>query len=214
MPYYFERKNDIFDVVDLTEKEKGNEIVIMPRLGEREWMAWRTDKRSILLFLSDKSMEGEFILFNRTVNGISFTGALCSSAVQSFACQQSGGSLIGRSGIYSVYSLGDNMQVSRVLGIEDKIKKFRHSRTALVMKKKGMYGLFVSGVDAPKPFKYNRQFNLYMAPVDEVDELELQTYMVSSDIRPTQRYVPYSVAEGTERILQRPDSFILDLVAG
>lgn len=214
MPYYFERKNDIYDVVDLEERDKGGEVVIMPRLGEREWMAWRTDRRSVLPFLSDKSMEGHFILFSRTVNGISFTGALCGSAVQAYACQQSGGSLIGREGIYSVYSLRDDMQVKAVLGIEGKLKKFRHSRTALLMKKKGLYGMFVSGVNAPHPFRYHRQYSLYIAPAGEVDEVELDSFMVFSDIRPRQKYLPFSVADGTERILQKPGLYILELAAG
>jgi hypothetical protein len=69
-------------------------------------------------------------------------------------------------------------------------------------------------VDAPHPFRYHRQYSLYIAPAGEVDEVELDSFMVFSDIRPRQKYVPFSVADGTERILQKPDSYILELAAG
>jgi hypothetical protein len=216
MAYYFERKNDVFDVVDLTEKEKGGTTVIMPRLRS-EQSAWRTDRQRISAFLADKSMEGEFILFSRAVNGITFTGCLAGSAVQSYVSHLFGGSLVSFEDIYSVYRLPDEMDVYEMLKEKEKIEKVcTYSRSVLLLedKKNKRYALFTAGVPALAGFKYSKEFNLYIADADNVDRDELVNYIYSTNIRNKQYYVPYSIADGTEKKLTRPSQYIINTTTG
>lgn len=195
--WYFERKNEIVDVVDFKGKHNGGTDVLIPAMnGSRS--VWRTNAASAVKFAGDAAYKTNFCLFNTTVNGQTGIFGLCSDAATAFACSRLGGTQIGFDSVFSLYKLPEIR--FDIFNIEEIIKQtYAYSRRVLMFcdkqKEKATIGLFCAGVYPPEGFIWNRKHQLYIGTGD-VDECA--HFVEQNDVAPIRSYVSYLAAEKQE----------------